>query len=279
MPIYIICLVLLAALLHASWNAVVRGSGDKLLSATLICIFMGLFALLFLPFFPLPSRTGWICAIASASIHVVYNIMLARSYGQGDLSLVYPIARGSSPLLVSLGGAIVASEKISLLALSGLLLISTGILAAALDGRMRRLKTLLSVLPNALGTGVTIAAYTVVDGIGARASTSALGYAAWMFVLTGLVMPCVYLLLPGRGPFRFRNIAIWKPALGGVAGVLAYSIVIFAIRGAPMGPVSALRETSIVFAILIGRIFLCEAVSRQRVVACLMIVSGTLLIA
>ncbi|GAU04435.1 EamA family transporter [Burkholderia stabilis] len=277
-PIPVLFAVLCAAFLHASWNALVRSSGDRLRSATVLQIAIGLFALLFLPAVAPITPVSWLCVVASAVIHVVYTLLLVRAYEHGDLTVAYPVARGTAPLLVTLGAAAFAGERLDAGAQGGLVLICAGILAIGLEGGRGAKHRMTQVLPTAFATGVSIAAYSVVDGIGVRESGSTVGYTAWMFVLTGAMMAAYYRLR--AGPLRLTQDVgeTAKAACGGVFAALAYGIVIWAMDRAPMGPVSALRETSVVFAALIARVYLGERLTPRRAAGCLVIAAGALLI-
>ncbi|WP_082146250.1 EamA family transporter [Burkholderia pyrrocinia] len=277
-PIPVLFAVLCAAFLHASWNALVRSSGDRLRSATVLQIAIGLFALLFLPAAAPITPVSWLCVVASAVIHVVYTLLLVRAYEHDDLTVAYPVARGTAPLLVTLGAAAFAGERLDAAAQGGLVLICAGILAIGLEGGRGAKHRMTQVLPTAFATGVSIAAYSVVDGIGVRESGSTVGYTAWMFVLTGAMMAAYYRLR--AGPLRLTQDVgeTAKAACGGVFAALAYGIVIWAMDRAPMGPVSALRETSVVFAALIARVYLGERLTPRRAAGCLVIAAGALLI-
>ncbi|KUY91698.1 multidrug DMT transporter permease [Burkholderia territorii] len=278
-PIPVLFAVLCAAFLHASWNALVRSSGDRLRSATVLQIAIGLFALLFLPAAaPITPASCWTCVVASAVLHVVYTLLLVRAYEHGDLSVAYPVARGTAPLLVTLGAAAFAGERLNAGAQGGLVLICAGIMAIGLERGGGARHRMTQVLPTAFATGVSIAAYSVVDGIGVRESGSTVGYTAWMFVLTGLLMAAYYRLR--AGPLRLAQDVgeTAKAACGGVFAALAYAIVIWAMDRAPMGPVSALRETSVVFAALIARVYLGERLTPRRAAGCAVIAGGALLI-
>ncbi|HEM7897817.1 TPA: EamA family transporter [Burkholderia cenocepacia] len=277
-PIPVLFAVLCAAFLHASWNALVRSSGDRLRSATVLQIAIGLFALLFLPAAAPITPSSWLCVVASAVLHVVYTLLLVRAYEHGDLSVAYPVARGTAPLLVTLGAAAFAGESLNVGAQGGLVLICAGIMAIGLERGRGAKHRMTQVLPTAFATGVSIAAYSVVDGIGVRESGSTVGYTAWMFVLTGALMAVYYRLR--AGPLRLTQEVgeTAKAACGGVFAALAYGIVIWAMDRAPMGPVSALRETSVVFAALIARVYLGERLTPRRAAGCAVIAAGALLI-
>jgi drug/metabolite transporter (DMT)-like permease len=183
----------------------------------------------------------------------------------------YPIARGSSPLLVAVGAMAIAHERLDLLSMTGVGLISLGILGLAFDNR----KGLPSrALIPALLTGATIAAYTLADGLGARLSGNPQAYAAWLFISYGPVMLLILILWRGRADqFRFDAEAV-RSALGGIVSMVAYAIVIWAASVSPMGPVSALRETGVVFAALLGRVFLNEMLGARRLAACTIVALG-----
>jgi drug/metabolite transporter (DMT)-like permease len=274
MPIHIISLVLFAALLHAGWNALLRGGADRLWSMTIMCIAIAVTCVVAAAFMVPPAAASWGYAVLSAVLHVGYNLFLVRSYRVGDLGQVYPISRGSSPALIALGAAVFAGESIAPGVLLGIALVSGGIISLAFRGR----KLSVPSLPYALGTGCFIAAYSVVDGIGARLSGAPLAYTVWMCALWGVLMPMVYIgLRDARSLFSVRP-GIFSAAAGGLVSLLAYGIVIYAMNEAPLGAVSALRETSVLFAALIGAIFLGETLTARRILACAVIVCGTIII-
>ncbi|TWC23438.1 EamA-like transporter family protein [Pseudomonas sp. SJZ085] len=274
MPIHITLLVLFAALLHASWNALLRGGSDRLWSMTIMCIAIAIASAIAAAFMVPPAAASWGYMVLSALLHVGYNLFLVRSYRVGDLGQTYPISRGSSPALITLGAAVFAGERIAPGTLLGIALVSVGIISLAFRGR----KLSVPSLPYALGTGCFIAAYSVTDGIGTRLSGAPLAYTVWMCALWGLMMPGVYIgLRDARSLFCVRP-GMLAAVVGGLVSLLAYGIVIYAMNEAPLGAVSALRETSVLFAALIGSVFLGETLTARRVLACAVIVSGTLLI-
>ena len=266
--------VLLAALLHASWNAMLHGNADRLLSMTWMSIAIGTVAALVVLVTPWPAAAAWPYIVASGLVHIVYNVSLVRSYRRNDLAQAYPIARGSSPLLVTLGAALFAHETIGPLHALGIGMISGGIIALALQGQHVSRAGALA----ALTTGATIALYTVIDGIGVRLSGGeALAYTAWMFLFYWL-MPLLFVAKRGLAalwaPLRTAPMALGSSLVGGLVSIAAYGIVIWALQSGAMGAVSALRETSVVFAVLIGRVFLREAVSGKRWLACIVVAAG-----
>lgn len=277
MPLPVVLLILLAAFLHASWNALLRNGADRLWSMAVMCLAVALASLAVTPWLPLPLPASWPYGVLSALLHVGYNLFLVRSYRSGELGQTYPIARGCSPLLVTLSAALLAGEMPGPAALLGTGLVSGGIIALAFRGS----RMALPGLRYALGTGCFIAAYSVVDGLGVRLSGSPMAYTAWMCAGWGLLMPAVFVVW--RGPRAF-----WQPPAsaatcatafaGGLVSLLAYGIVIQAMALAPMGAVSALRETSVLFAAVIGRLFLGETLTWPRLLACAAIAAGTVLI-
>lgn len=274
MPDYIIVLTLCAALLHASWNTSLRGGSDRLWSMTIMCVAIALVCALSTLFLPLPARASWKYALLSALLHVGYNLCLVRSYQSGDLGQTYPIARGSSPLLVTCAAALFAGEHIAFTTLCGIVLVSAGIVSLALRGG----KLALPGLRYTLATGAFIAAYSVVDGMGVRVAGNAFAYTAWMCSLWGILMPAVYIALRDS-----KSLLQWRPgvlsaAAGGLVSLLAYGIIIYAMTAAPMGAVSALRETSVLFAAVLGALFLGEALTVRKMLACAVIALGTLMI-
>lgn len=274
--------VLFAAVLHASWNAVLRGGRDRLVSTGWMCLAIGLVSTAALPFVPQPAQASWPCIAASTLIHIAYSLFLARAYRTADLGQAYPVARGISPVLVALGAAIFAGELLKPEALIGVIVVSAGILALA--GDPRRVLRRGSPMSATLITGVLIAVYTVVDGVGARLSTAPVSYALWMFAPWGLITAVVvYAIAINRRsslsqPAKVDIREALAATAGGVISLLAYALVIWALARAPMGAISALRETSVVFAALLGRFVLNETLTARRIIACLGVACGAALI-
>ncbi|CAH2786124.1 MAG: Permeases of the drug/metabolite transporter (DMT) superfamily [uncultured Paraburkholderia sp.] len=228
-------LVLVAALLHASWNALLHGNRDRFLSMTWMSVAIAAVSTLIVMFTPLPAAAAWPYVVTSGLVHIGYNASLVHAYRRGDLAQAYPVARGSSPLLVTLGAALFAHEAIGPLHALGIAMISGGIIAIALQaGRVSRAGVLA-----ALTTGATIALYTVIDGIGVRLSGgAALAYTAWMFLFYWL-MPVLFVAMRGAAafwtPIRAAPAAIASSLVGGVVSIAAYGIVIWAMQSGAMG--------------------------------------------
>jgi drug/metabolite transporter (DMT)-like permease len=271
MTFFVAALVLFAALLHASWNAMLKGGSDRLWSMTIMGVATSLACAGFLPFLPMPNRASWPYIAGSALLHIGYNLFLIRAY-RSEFGSAYPIARGSSPLLVTLGAASAAGESPSPHGITGIVLVSGGIISLAFRGR--RLPE--AGIAYALGTGMFIAAYSITDGIGGRLSGGPVAYTLWMSLSSDLAAIPVYWLRRRDGHLWRGARATGLAALGGLISLLAYGIVIFAMTRAPMGSVSALRETSVLFAVLLGRLFFAEPLTFHRIVSAMVIAVGAL---
>lgn len=267
--------VLLAAVTHASWNALAHHITDKLVGFTLISGGGTLIGLALAVFAPLPAAGAWPYLIASALLHVAYYALLMTSFKLGDFGQAYPIARGTAPLVVTLLAAVFAGEVPGGWQAAGVAVSSAGLTGLALWGlRGSGHRPDWRALGAALATGVSIAAYTVVDGLGVRASGSSLGYIAWLMVLEGLAVPA-YAAYRWRGELveRLRPFA-WRGLLGAALSVLAYGLVLWAQTRADMAPISALRESSIIVGAAIGAVFFKERFGAPRMVAAGVVVSG-----
>lgn len=277
MTLSVIALVLAAALLHASWNALLKSSHDRLASLSLMTLGAGLGAIPLVLWRPWPQAESWFYILLSGLLHTGYNLFLIRAYRIGDFGQSYPIARGSSPLLVALGAAVFAGEQLGIYTVIGIALVSLGIVSLANLRAMRRREHLSGPLA-ALATGAFIAAYTITDGIGARLAGDAIAYAGWLFVADSIPLALLYQYKHGRSPVVLSHKDTWIGLTGGVMSLLAYGIVIWAVTLAPMGMVSALRETSVLFALLIGTLFLGEKLTLRRVLSCAVIAAGAIVL-
>ena len=272
----IILLVLLAALLHATWNALVKTGPDPLLSLASLHVVAGLATIPVIFQVPLPNAACIPYLVASVTIHWLYYGLLSSSYRVGELSHVYPISRGIAPLLVAAAGALVVGEILPGLTIVGIVIASGGIILLSFSQGLPWQHDPKPVV-FALGTGLSIAAYTVIDGLGVRHSVDALSYISWLFVLEGATFgPFVYLLRRNKiaGHWRQRG---WALVCGGLASAGAYGLVIYAMNYNPMAMVSALRETSVLMAALIGALLLKEGYGKVRVTAALLVTGGVLI--
>ena len=253
-----------AALLHASWNALVKGGADKRVSMGAVVLGHVPLALIALPFVPLPATESLPYLAAGIALHVGYQLFLMNSYRTGDLTQVYPIARGSAPLLVALFSVTVLGVHLDRLELLAILVIGTGILSLALVRRADGLRNGRAGLM-AMMTGVFIASYSLVDGLGARLAGTSLGFYGWLTIGNALIMAG---FLAATAPGTLRAIATRGRGvflIGGGASFVAYALVTWAFTQAPIALVTALRETSIVFALLIGVVFLKERLDLVKV--------------
>jgi len=269
--------VLGAALLHATWNAIVKCATDKRVSMGAVMLGHFPYAVAVLPFVPLPTPESLPYLIAGILLHLGYQLFLLQSYRMGDLTQVYPIARGSAPLIVALISVAVLGVHLAPLELIAVCVIGTGILSLALvrraDGQRNRNAALL-----ALVTGCFIASYSLVDGLGARLAGTALGFYSWLAIGNGITI-ALYLIL--TSPAVLRDITTKGRrvfVIGGGASFVAYAIVIWAFTQAPIALVTALRETSIVFALLIGVFFLKERLDLAKVFATMATLLGAALL-
>ncbi len=270
--------VLFAAACHAGWNALIKVGLDPLSTTTLISLGSGVVALAFLPLVGVPAVAAWPWLIASVVIHLVYFAALIESYRTGDLGQVYPIARGSAPLMTATTTTMIVGEKLSLVGWGGIVALVAGVfLLSARGGR-----DIASIDRRAIGfalfTALTICAYSVVDGVGARLSANPNAYSLWLFVGIALVMLPYALYRDGRDVIP----AMWQYWRRGFAGgalqLLSYGIAIWAMTVAPIAIVATLRETSVLFGAVIAVVVLKEPLRAVRVGAALLIVCGLVLI-
>lgn len=254
--------VLLAALLHATWNAMIKGGRDVLLDTAAIVVGAGLVALPFLPLVPLPQPQAWPYIIASVVTHLAYYFLMVNAYRTGDLSLVYPLMRGVAPLITAVLGIFWLREMPATFAWAGMLLISAGVIALAL--RTADHSPSGKAVSFALANACVIAIYSIIDGNGARASGNVWSYIVWLFVLDAIPFT-LYMLVTRRRAFLQ---ALWQRRRNGMIGgglsAGAYAISVWAMTQAPVALVASLRETSVLFATLIGARLLKEKLTPRR---------------
>lgn len=267
--------VLGAALLHAAWNAMLKGGRDTALDMAIVVAFSGLIALPFLPFVPLPAPASWPYIAVSLVIHIGYYSALVGTYRAGDLSHGYPLMRGVAPLLVAGFGAAVLGELPGAWMWLGIILISGGVIGIAFVGGA-------SFLHNRRATGwaltnaALIAAYTLVDGTGVRLAGSTASYAAWVFFLDGFPYVLIVAWLRRAEFLRYAR-RHWQRGLAGAAlSVVAYVIVLWAMTRAPIAAVAALRETSVIFAAILGAWLLKEPFGRARLAGAAAVLAGVI---
>ncbi len=264
---------LLAALLHASWNAIAHWIPDKTASVAIISL-GGLICVTPLVFLAdPPAAAAWPYLIASVVVHLAYNALLMTSYRLGDLSQTYPLARGTSPLVVTVLAATLIGETPSVRQLCGVLLISAGLASLVFWG-YRENPSRPATIAAAVGTGLMIAAYTTIDGVGVRRAESTLGYIGWLMLLEQVTIVAFATVVRGREMW-VRSRPIWHIGLlGGAMAVLAYGLVLWAQTRGALADVAALRETSIIIGALIGTIWFKESFGGARVAATCAVFAG-----
>ena len=269
--------VIVAALLHACWNALLKGGSDKYVGMSAVVLGHAPIALIVMQFAPRPDPASWPYICAGAALHVGYQIFLLTSYRFGDLTQVYPIARGTAPMLVAGVSLAFLGVELSAVEIAAVVSIGIGIMSLSAvrqrDGKRNMRAALL-----AFATGFFIAGYSLVDGLGARQAGSSLGFYAWLSVLNAVVFSTIMMVTrPGvlrRVASEGRRMAI----LGGSASFLAYALVIWAFTLAPIALVTALREISIIFALLIGVVFLREKLDLAKVASTTITILGAVLL-
>jgi drug/metabolite transporter (DMT)-like permease len=263
MAVHVLALVLLAAAIHASWNTWLKLAGDRLVVMALMGAGWALFAACWIPFLAPPSAPAWPYLLSSVVIHLAYTLVLVPAYRLIDLSVAYPMIRGTAPVLVTLVSAVALGESIGAVGGLAVLLVTAGVMTLGWSGSTGRYRALLF----GLGGGVLVAAYTLVDGLGSRLSGSIHGYAAWLFLLSGLPLLATGLIVR-RGAFvrLARPIAV-RGLLAGVFASSAFWLVIWALSQAPMGLVAAARETSVVIVALSSGMLLKEKVNWAAIAA------------
>jgi drug/metabolite transporter (DMT)-like permease len=273
----VLLVVIGAGGLHAVWNAIAKSIDDRLFGFALIGVAATVVGGLGLVVTGLPARAALGYLGASVVIHVAYEFGLMSSYRLGAFNQTYPIARGTSPLVVAIGAWWLADEHLTALAWSGVVILAVGLMSLALSsGSLSRAD--LPAVGAAVATGLTIAAYTLADGLGVRRSHDPYAYAALLFLLQGPVFPLVVLIR--RRKVAWRKLSLVGRGLGaGALSVVAYSAVLWAQTRAPLAEVAALRETSVIVAAVIGTVFLKERFGSRRVAAAFLVALGILLIA
>ena len=266
--------VIAAAVTHAVWNAIAHGIKDQTLAFALIGVGGIAIGIPLVIVAAMPRSDCWPYLLGSVVIHIFYNLLLMRCYRLGEFSQVYPLARGTSPLVVTILAAIFIHEHLALAQIAGVLVVSAGLATLVLAGRRPGRAAFLA----AVGTGLTIAAYTTVDGVGVRLSGSPVGYIGWLMVLESLCVPMFAVV-------RRRDVLLKQPKrilLAGLAAgalsVLAYGLVLWAQTRGALAPIAALRETSVIFGAIIGTLIFREPFGRTRITATVLVAAGIILL-
>jgi drug/metabolite transporter (DMT)-like permease len=270
--------VLLAALCHAGWNALIKVGLDPLSTTTLISIGSGVVALILLPLVGVPAAAAWPWLIASVIIHLLYFAALIEAYRTGDLGQVYPIARGSAPMMTATAATFFVNEKLSLIGWASIVALVAGVFLLSARGGRELAKIDRRAVGFALMTALTICAYSVVDGVGARLAGNPNAYSLSLFVGIAVVMLPYALVRDGRDVIPAMRIYWRRGFAGGALQVLSYGIAIWAMTVAPIAIIATLRETSVLFGVVIAVIVLKEPLRAVRIAAALLIVCGLVLI-
>jgi drug/metabolite transporter (DMT)-like permease len=274
MSLDVFVIIMLGAALHATWNAVVKGGDDKLLTTCMIASFASLIALAVIPFLAVPATQSWPFIGASVIFQVLYFVLVASTYRVADMSQTYPIMRGTAPLLVATASLGLRSESLSAFAWLGIAVICIGILSMAAAPSAGQRKGILLALLNA----AVIAGYTLIDGIGVRKSGAPAAYTLWIFLLTGIPLGA-WALARRRREFSRYLARHWRPGvIGGFGTVASYGLALWAMTAAPIATVAALRETSILFGVVISALVLKEQLTRARIVAACIIAAGAMVL-
>jgi drug/metabolite transporter (DMT)-like permease len=278
MDLFVFLAVLTAAAFHAGWNALLKLNVEPIIATSLVAAASGIVALPFAFAAGLPSLQAWPYVLASVAIHIVYYLALAQAYRFGDLGQVYPIARGTAPLMTAMLATLWLGEGLGPYGWAGIMVLAGGILLLAVRGGRARKTFDARSVGFALLTSLTITAYTLVDGTGARVSGAPLQYTVWLFLLSGGAMGLYGLVRVGpRLATEFA--AHWKLAVSGAAlSTGAYAIAIWAMTVAPIALVAALRETSVLFAALLGTVLLREPLLPARIAAACLVLAGMVLV-
>lgn len=273
MAIDVMLAVLLGALLHAVWNAMIRGSDNRTLDTVLVVAGAGVLMIAMLPFTPLPAPASWPYVIASGAIHVAYFLLVAMSYRHGELSFVYPIMRGSAPAASAIAAALLLAEVPAAGGWLGVALICGGVMLLAGDswrtGSFHGRAALF-----AIGTAGVIVVYTLVDGIGVRLSDHAASYTGWVFLLTAMPLVTIFMVRNRTATTAYLR-QHWRRGLfGGACTLASYALALWAMTRAPIALVAALRETAVIFGVLIAALVLRERITRIRYLSILIVSAG-----
>lgn len=277
MEIAVFIAVIGAALLHAVWNAVVKSGHDKHLGMTALVIGHAPIAVVVVLAVPLPDPGSWPFLLAGIGLHIGYQLFLLTSYQFGDLTQVYPIARGTAPMLVAGISVVFLGVALSLSEILAISIIAIGVMSLSVVRQKDGLRNSRAAAL-AFATGCFIAGYSLVDGLGARQAGTALGYYGWLSIANALVFSLIMAIAKPGLIGRIRAEALPAMVFAGAASFAAYSLVVWAFTQAPIALVTALRETSIIFALLIGVLFLKERLDLAKVVSTVVTLSGAILL-
>lgn len=275
----VVAAVLAAAVTHAGWNAIAHGIRDQLVAFALIGAADVVCGALIAAYAPLPAPGAWPYLIASVLLHIGYQALLMRAFRLGDFGQVYPVARGTAPLVVTVLALLIVQERPGPWQTAGVAVACAGLVGLAVWGLRRRDgadggRPTGPALLAAVGTGCAIAVYTVVDGLGVRASGTPLGYTGWLIALMGPAVPLYALAVRRRALLAQLRPVVWLGLLGGAMSTVAYGLVLWAQTRAPLAPVAALRESSVIAGAAIGAVVFKERFGGPRVAAAALMAAG-----
>jgi drug/metabolite transporter (DMT)-like permease len=274
MSIVVFAVVMLAALLHASWNAIVKSAPDKFLGTIMVTTASAGLSAALIPFLTAPAQSSFPYAAASAFFQIIYFLLIARTYRVADMSQTYPLMRGAAPLVVALVSALQRDDAMSLVAWTGVVVISFGIFSITLGTTRSDRKGVRLALLNAL----VIACYTLIDGLGVRRSGAPAAYTLWVFLLSGVPLT-FWTILARRSAFLPYLGRHWRIGIaGGMGTTVSYGLALWAMTVAPIAVVAALRETSILFGTFIAGFVLREHIGPRRVVSACIIAAGAVIL-
>ncbi|MEG2171872.1 MAG: DMT family transporter [Desulfovibrionaceae bacterium] len=276
MSIGIIVLILGAAMLHATWNVIVKGGDNKLFETAINALGGGIGAMVFLPFLPMPDPAAWPLLALSCLFHLSYYLCISTAYKIVDLSYGYTIMRGCAPMLTAFA-LLVLGDSLPPAGWIGVVLLCGGVLTLAIDslrGKIFQLKGTLA----ALGTAIVIMCYTLADGYGARASGNGISYTCWIFFLNIFLLNGYVLCRHGKTYVLYLRGRATVGLFGGLCGLGSYGIALWAMTVAPIALVAALRESSVIFGMLMAVFFLGEKCTLARVCAIILVVCGAMVV-
>jgi len=267
-------LVILSAIAHASWNAMMKSAGDRTMTMVAIRVIGLVLGLVALPFVDWPAAAGWTWLVLTALVQFGYYALLIRSYGVGDMSIVYPLARGLAPVLTALAAWLAIGESLGAGQVLAVALISFGIMVLSFGAGASR-----TAVAFALATGASVTAYSFLAGMGVRTGGTVLGFQAWLEIVNGVVMVGFALATRRAALVDYAQRHAAVGLLAGLLSVLGFLAYLAAARSLPLGPVTALRETSVIFGAVIGTLVLREGFGLRRIAASTMVVLGIALLA
>lgn len=277
LDILTITVMLIAALMHASWHALVKSGEDQITVLAGMGLVSSAVAVIAVPFVPLPSMPAWPVMMASVALHVGYKLCLASAYARGDLGQAFPLARGLVPLFATALALVALGQVPTIGQLVGIGCVSIGVLLLATERIGTRLNWRL--MATTAGAGAAVAFYSVLDAFGTRSSGNWAGFAAWLIILDNLFFLAVSRVIKGPEVWSVLHRMRTRVLVSGLLGLVSFTVFLWALSRNPVGPVAALRESSLLFAVVIGMVRYGEGGSSRRIEAALAILAGFVVIA